>query len=211
MDLIIGVDEAGRGPLAGPVSAGAFLSPKKFKNKLIKIIGGRIKDSKQLTPKQREEIYKIFLKLKKQNRICFRVSHIGNKIIDKIGISKAVQKGIDKNLSNCPKFRDRGKMINTEIGKDNVEIRLDGLLKAGEEYKSQKTIIGGDAKDIFIACASIVAKVERDRLMVKFSKKYPKYGFEQHKGYGTKLHYQNIKKCGLSEIHRRAYCKKLIK
>lgn len=214
-NLIIGIDEAGRGPLAGPVSVGSFVAPKNFKDKLIKIVGGRIKDSKQLTHKKREEIYKIFLELKQAKQIWFKISHISNKIIDKLGISKAVQKGINKNLSDCSKFRGRGKVVNEE--EKEIEIRLDGLLKVPTPTllklrgASQKTIIGGDAKDIFIACASIVAKVERDRLMIKLSKKYPKYGFDRHKGYGTKLHYQNIKKYGLSEIHRKTYCKNLIK
>src|SRR3989344_5640705 len=104
MDFIIGIDEAGRGPLAGPVSVGVFMAPKNLNKKLIKILGGKIKDSKKLSLKRREEIYKEFLKLRKETRlnkveqVSFSVTHISNKIIDKIGISKAVQKGISKSL-----------------------------------------------------------------------------------------------------------------
>ena len=86
-------------------------------------------------------------------------------------------------------------------------IRLDGLLKAPKEFKNQKTIIKGDEKDVFIACASIVAKVSRDNLMCKLALKYPQYNFETHKGYGTLLHRHLIKKLGLSEIHRKSFCK----
>lgn len=192
--LIIGIDEAGRGPLAGPVSVGAFGADKKMEKWLLKnIFDNKLRDSKKLSPKKREEIYKKLYSLKKQSKVFFSVSHISNKIIDKIGISKAIQKSIN---IQC----DRIECLQTEI-------RLDGLLKAPKEFKNQKTIIGGDSKDIFIACASIVAKVRRDRLMCRLSLKYPLYGLEIHKGYGTKLHYFLLQKHGLSEIHRKSFCK----
>ena len=207
MDFIIGIDEAGRGPLAGPVSVGVFMAPKNLNRKLIKILGGKIKDSKKLSLKRREEIYKEFLKLRKETRlnkssqVSFSVTHISNKIIDKIGISKAVQKGINKSLYNLHSSYDRKSSV----------IRLDGLLKAPKKFKNQKTIIKGDEKNVFIACASIIAKVERDRLMTKLAKKYPKYKFEIHKGYGTLLHCNLVKKYGLSPIHRKTFCKNLTK
>ncbi len=194
---IIGVDEAGRGPLAGPLTLAAFLAPQGLQNKLIKIIGGKIKDSKQFSPNKRYAIYREFLKLRKVNKISFFVSHISNKIIDNKGISYATRLGIKRCLKDCREDAHLGK------------IRLDGLLKAPEEYKNQKTIIGGDGKNIFIACASIVSKVRRDRLMRRLSKKYPKYSFEIHKGYGTKLHYERLRKYGLSEIHRKSFCKNI--
>ncbi len=194
MEFIIGIDEAGRGPLAGPVSVGMFKAPKNLKSKLIKILGGQIKDSKQLTPAERHTIYRTLSDLKKEKRVDFTVSHISNKVIDKIGISKTVQKGIDNNLKKIDK---------------NIEIRLDGLLRAPKEFKNQKTIIKGDEKDVFIACASIVAKVERDKLMIKFSKKYPQYLFDIHKGYGTQKHRNLVKKLGVSPIHRKTFCRNL--
>jgi ribonuclease HII len=92
---------------------------------------------------------------------------------------------------------------------NSLEIRLDGLLKAPPKFKNQKTIIKGDEKDVFIACASIVAKVSRDRLMCQLAKKYPKYSLEIHKGYGTLLHRNLIKKHGLSPLHRKSFCKNL--
>lgn len=197
MNFIIGIDEVGRGPLAGPVSVGVFMAPKNLNKKLIKILGGKIKDSKKLSPSERYTIYRTLLELKKNKIVNFFVSHISNKIIDKIGISKAIQRGIDKGLEKL------------EIKNYKLKIVLDGLLKAPQEFKNQKTIIKGDEKNIFIACASIVAKVERDALMTKLAKKYPNYGFEIHKGYGTAKHTTLIKKLGLSILHRATFCKNL--
>jgi ribonuclease HII len=200
--LIIGVDEVGRGPLAGPISLAAFVAPENLKNKLIKILGGKIKDSKQFSSKRRKEIYREFLRLRSKTprpnsgQVFFSVSHISNKIIDKKGISKATIIGIRKSLL---------------LQSPKCKIRLDGLLKAPLEFKNQKTIIGGDSKDIFIACASIVAKVRRDRLMRRLAKKYPKYKFEIHKGYGTLLHRTLIKKYGFSPLHRKTFCRNLTK
>jgi len=212
---IIGIDEAGRGPLAGPVSVGVFGAEKKMGNWILKNIFPRrqrvgvptktsgenlIRDSKKLSPKKREEIYKKFCLLKKSNKVFFGVSHISNKIIDEQGISKAVQKGINKSLQKLHH-------INQNYNDGHCNLRLDGSLKAPKEFKNQKTIIKGDEKDVFIACASIVAKVSRDRLMCRLGLKYPSYAFPIHKGYGTKLHYSLLKKHGLSPLHRKSFCK----
>ncbi|KKP56554.1 MAG: Ribonuclease HII [Parcubacteria group bacterium GW2011_GWC1_34_10] len=198
---IIGIDEVGRGPLAGPVSVGVFMTDKKTGNWILKnIFENKLRDSKKLSAKKREKNYKKFLELKKLNKISFSVSHISNKIIDKKGISKAIQTGVKKSLKE---------LHHTFLMKKGNPsfIRLDGLLKAPKEFKNQKTIIKGDEKDVFIACASIVAKVSRDNLMCKLALKYPQYNFETHKGYGTLLHRHLIKKLGLSEIHRKSFCK----
>jgi len=196
---VVGIDEAGRGPLAGPVTVGIFWAEKRIEKWLLRnIFDNKLRDSKKLSHKKREEIYKILLNLKKQNLVYFSVSHASNKIIDKKGISHAIRLGIVKCLRNF------------EFKNYELKILLDGSLKAPEEFKNQKTIIKGDEKDVFIACASIVAKVTRDRLMCRLALKYPHYAFEIHKGYGTKLHYSLIKKHGLSEIHRKSFCKKLI-
>lgn len=210
-NFIIGIDEAGRGPLAGPVSVGVFMAPKNLNKKLIKILGGKIKDSKKLSPDQRYTIYRTLSDLKKNQTINFFVSHISNKIIDRIGISKAIQKGINAGLKYLtpPSLSLRPSHRSRRGGKENIIIRLDGLLKAPQEFKDQKTIIKGDEKDIFIACASIVAKVERDQLMTKLAKKYPDYGFEVHKGYGTAKHTNLIRNLGLSSLHRATFCKNL--
>jgi ribonuclease HII len=201
--VIIGIDEAGRGPIAGPVTVGAFCSTEKTARWILQdIFNGKLRDSKKLSPKKREEIYKKFLELKKEGKMYFKVSHISNKAIDKIGISKAVSLGIkrsvDRVLTDCPNWRGREILDNDE----NLSIRLDGLLKAPTKFKNQKTIIKGDEKDVFIACASIVAKVTRDRLMHGLSKKYPGYQFEIHKGYGTKSHIILLKQRGVSKLHR---------
>lgn len=206
MKLIIGVDEAGRGPLAGPVTVGVFSAPENFRQKLIKILGGKIKDSKQISPIKRYTIYRIFLKLRDEGKVSFSVSHISNKIIDRRGISYATNLGIKR----CLRILELEIRNSLKIENFKLKIVLDGLLKAPENYTNQQTIIRGDATNIFIACASIVAKVSRDALMKKLAKKYPKYGFEIHKGYGTKLHRTNIKKFGLSEIHRKSFCRGLL-
>jgi ribonuclease HII len=201
MKYVIGIDEAGRGPLAGPVSVGIFGADKKMEKWLLKnIFDNKLRDSKKLIPKKREEIYKKFCLLKKENKISFSVSHVSNKIIDKKGISFAIKKAI----ANCLK-----KLEHTLNYTGLPCVYLDGLLKAPAKFKNQKTIIKGDEKDVFIACASIVAKVSRDRLMCRLGLKYLAYSLEIHKGYGTKLHYKLLKKYGLSEIHRKSFCKNI--
>ena len=197
--IVIGVDEAGRGPLAGPLTLSALVAPIKLRSKLIKILGGKIKDSKQFSKKRRKEIYREFLKLRKEGKIFFTAYHIPNKIIDGKGISYATKLGIKRCLKNL-EIKNYLKIKNLKL-----KILLDGSLKAPPEYKNQRTVIGGDGKDIFIACASVISKVRRDRLMCRLAKKYPHYGLEIHKGYGTKLHYSLLRKHGISEIHRRSF------
>ena len=193
--IIVGVDEAGRGPLAGPVSVGVFGAEKKMEKWLLKnIFDNKLRDSKKLSSAARYTIYRKLLELKKEKKVFFIVTHVSNKVIDKKGISFAVRSAIH---------------IKHRVS-DIDEVRLDGLLKAPKEFKNQKTIIKGDEKDIFIACASIVAKVSRDALMVRLSKKYPKYRFDLHKGYGTLLHRKLIRKYGLSPIHRYSFCSRLL-
>jgi len=226
--ITIGVDEAGRGPLAGPITLAVFAASQNLREKLIKILGGKIKDSKQFSEKRREEIYKKFLILRRENKVSFFVSHISNKIIDNRGISEATRRGIRNLLpTRAQKCTDIFLLKNSSCSRQSrsqgifdsrasanfftIPVRLDGLLKAPEKFKNQKTIIGGDSKNIFIACASIVAKVRRDRLMRRLAKKYPRYSLEIHKGYGTALHYKLLKKHGLSEIHRKSFLKNLTK
>lgn len=205
MKYMVGIDEAGRGPLAGPVTLAAFVAPANMSRRLVEILGGEIKDSKRFSPTKRYFIYRKLLKLRRKEKVSFFVSHISNKIIDNKGINYATNMAIKKILTNMK----RAPFVKATESKSVYNIRLDGSLKAPPEFKNQKTIIGGDDKDVFIACASIVAKVRRDRLMHFLVKKYPQYGFEIHKGYGTALHYSLIKKYGLSEIHRRSFCKNI--
>ena len=188
--FFIGIDEVGRGPLAGPVAVGvAMATPatiKKWK---------KIKESKQLSRAQREGWYEKIIE--KGNGVTFAVSFILATTIDKDGINPSIRSAIArglKKLSPDPK---------------DSRVLLDGGLKAPDEFINQETIIRGDAKETIIAIASVVAKVERDRLMIRMHKKYPEYGFDRHVGYGTAGHMCAIKKHGLTPLHRKSYCKNL--
>ncbi len=181
MKYVVGIDEAGRGPLAGPVAIAAVVMPAGAKSK-----ASKVRDSKKLNYKQREEIYS-GLKLK------FVCSLVGEKIIDKLGIVRAVRIGIKRCL----------KRLN--FAPACCRILLDGSLKAPARYRNQKTIIKGDERVQIIALSSIVAKVRRDRRMIKLSQKYPAYDFHVNKGYGTRAHYRALKKHGPSPIHRRSF------
>ncbi len=198
MKYIIGIDEVGRGPLAGPVTVVVVVCEEKIyknlkRNKKLPPLG---KDSKKLKEKDREKFAKVLDSLKKEKLINFSINHVPNTIIDTKGLSFAVKKAIHlgiKNLKIKPKIS---------------EILLDGGLKAPQEFK-QKTIVKGDEKERIIAWASILAKVSRDKLMVKMAKKYPKYGLEVHKGYGTAKHRLAIQKYGVSRVHRLSFCKSI--
>lgn len=186
MKYTIGIDEVGRGPIAGPVTVCACMIStdiaKKYKG---------IKDSKKLSEKRREEIYKEI-----QNLVQYKVTSISAKEIDERGISFCIKKALTKSISIFP---------------SDTQVLLDGGLKAPPEYKDQKTIIKGDEKEVCIALASIIAKVTRDRYMCKIAQKYPEYGFEAHKGYGTRVHYLAIEKSGVSPLHRLTFLQKTIK
>lgn len=189
---IIGIDEAGRGPLAGPVAVAAVCIPITNKPR------GKQRDSKQLSAKQREELFLQIQQEKKSNKLNFAVSLVGNNYIDKRGIVSAIKLGIRRCLRRLA------------CGPGECLVLLDGSLQAPTIYINQKTIIGGDAIEPIIALASVVAKVTRDRRMIKLNQKYPEYGFQVHKGYGTQAHYGAIKKRGLSALHRRSFLKKLL-
>ena len=193
--IIIGLDEVGRGPLSGPVTTAAVIINSKFqiKNKNFKEILKNARDSKKLSEKQREKIFKL---IQKCPDIKFTISSVGPKTIDKINISEATKKA----MKNC---------LNKIFPKRNLKkilILIDGNRILDKNLKiPQKTIVKGDNKIFSIALASIIVKVTRDRKMEKLSLQYPKYYFHQHKGYGTKLHKKLIKKYGPCEIHRKSY------
>jgi ribonuclease HII len=190
MKYLVGIDEVGRGPIAGPVAVGAFVI---FDNKIKRKFRG-IKESKQLSSPQREKWYEIIKKERVNGTLDFVVSFSSNEIIDKKGLSWAIKSCLKNSLKELKKVKE-----------NNSKILLDGGLKAPIQYKDQKTIIKGDEKFVIIALASIVAKVERDRKMVKLSKKYPQYGFEKHMGYGTKFHLVKIKELGITKYHRKSF------
>lgn len=188
----VGVDEAGRGPLAGPVSVGVVAINRKFNKKFFR----GIKDSKKLTKISREEWFKKIKEANEIGHLNFAVALVSEKIIDKKGIVEAIKIGIEECFNNLkiPKYS---------------KILLDGSLKASKDFKNQKTIIRGDEKIALISAASIMAKVIRDKYMVKIAMQYPQYGFEEHKGYGTARHIEMIKKFGPSKIHRKTYLTKI--
>jgi ribonuclease HII len=187
--ITIAIDEAGRGSLAGPLAVASveFRNTKADQPK-IKILNG-IKDSKKLTSKQREHWAGII----KKNFRC-RVTMLGSRTIDRIGISKAARLAVARLVRRTSKGREKKSFV-----------LLDGLLFAPKSY-SQETVIKGDERVPFISAASIIAKVARDKKMLRLHKLFPLYAFDKHKGYGTKLHIKRIKKHGLSPIHRRCYC-----
>lgn len=209
---IIGLDEVGRGALAGNVTVAAVALPAKFriqnselriKKKSKNFELAKIRDSKKLTPKQRE-IW--FERIKKDLHLPCAVANISPQKIDKTNISKAA------NLAAQNAFQRL--MKNSELRIKNCRICLDGgLYLRNLELKTwnlkPKTIIKGDEKILAIALASIVAKVSRDRQMKNLHKKYPQYGLANHKGYGTKRHFKAIKKHGPSKIHRLTFLKKI--
>lgn len=195
---IIGIDEVGKGPLAGPVAVGACLiSVSKIKSFQAMGYFKGIRDSKKLSEKKKEEWLEKIEESKRKGDLNYSVSFISNKIIDKKGISQCIKSAIENSL----------KKLKAEPSKTIV--LLDGGLKAPQKFTNQKTIIKGDEKEPVISLASIVAKVTRDRKMVEYSKKFPQYGFEIHKGYGTALHRRKIRENGLSELHRKSFCKNI--
>lgn len=189
---IVGVDEAGRGPLAGPITIGVVCA----RPRAMRLFAG-VRDSKKLTPAAREKWFQKICAHAARGRLSYGVAFVGNRAIDQEGIVGATRKAIARTLARLP------------IAPHECILLLDGSLSAPEEYIFQRTIIGGDDKVRVIAAASIVAKVKRDRRMIRLAKKFPQYGFDIHKGYGTKLHKELIQKHGLSPVHRTSYCKNL--
>jgi len=186
---MLGVDEAGRGPLAGPVAVGVVAVPERF---LITREFPGLVDSKQMSPLVREKTFRLLRKRMQAGDIQFCVRCTSAERIDTWGLTRAVASATARAirfLAPSP---------------DDISIYLDGLLVAPREY-DQQTIIGGDEAVPIIALASIAAKVMRDRLMTRFAREFPEYGFEKHKGYGTAEHYAALKKHGPCLIHRRSF------
>ena len=185
-ERVCGIDEVGRGPIAGPVVACAVIMGDE------KIEG--IKDSKKLTDKKRRELAKLI----QENSLAIGYGIIDHTIIDEINIKEATHLAMKKALENLSD--KKGKTLKADlalIDAETIDTDID-----------QISIISGDDQVYSIACASILAKIYRDDLMIQYSKDYPGYGFENHKGYGTKKHYLAIDKDGISEIHRKSFMKK---
>lgn len=183
--LIGGIDEAGRGPLAGPVVAACVILPHGT------IIEG-IDDSKKLTPAKRDELYDIIM----NTAVSIGIGAVSSETIDRINILKAAKEAMIKACTQCHKDPDY--LLIDAMDLDEIPI-------------DQTSIVGGDGKSQSIAAASIIAKVYRDREMIKMDEVYPGYGFANHKGYGTAEHINAIKTLGLSPIHRRSFIHNIIR
>jgi ribonuclease HII len=193
--IIVGIDEVGRGPLAGPVIACAFY----FNKVEVRPPPYQVRDSKQLTAKQREEIYK---KINSNPNVFWGIGRVSEKVIDKINILQATKLAMVKAVEDLQnKLKKKIDFLQID---GNFALPAEALAKAGINCP-QESIIKGDEKVSLIATASIVAKVTRDRLMLSYHKKYPQYCFDQHKGYSTALHRQKIKEHGFCPIHRRSF------
>lgn len=186
---MLGVDEAGRGPLAGPVSVGIVVVPEGFD--VAREFPG-VADSKKLSEKKREKLFEMLETRVALGDTRFCVEYAPASAIDTQGIAVVIRDAVSRGV----------KRLAPDAAL--VEVLLDGSLKAPNEYR-QQTIIGGDESVPLISLASIAAKVSRDRLMLEYAAQYPEYGFERHKGYGTKAHYEALVTHGLSAIHRRSF------
>lgn len=178
-DIICGVDEAGRGPLAGPVVACAVIMPRD--SRLI-----YVNDSKKVSESRREKLYDDII----SDAISVAVGIVSPDVIDEINILQATYKAMQKAIISLE--AKPGLLLNDAVTIPDIDI-------------AQYPIIKGDAKSYSIACASIIAKVTRDRLMKEYDEKYPGYGFSSHKGYGTKAHYEALSKLGPCPIHRKTF------
>ena len=178
--LLAGIDEAGRGPLAGPVTAAAVILSKGTDIP-------SLNDSKKLTPKKRDSLFEII----QEKAIAFSIISVDNEVIDKINILQATFLAM-KNAIEALKIKPELCLI-------------DGNHKVPNLNFSQEAVIDGDAKSAAIAAASILAKVTRDKIMLELAKQYPNYCFEKHKGYGTKVHLEAIAKFGPCPIHRKTF------
>ena len=183
-NVICGVDEAGRGPLAGPVFAAAVILPEGH------IIEG-VNDSKKLSEKKRDLLFDKII----DECVCYSIGTASEREIDEINILQATFLAMKRAV-------------------DGLEIKPDLALVDGNQIPPVNadvlTIVKGDGKSASFAAASIIAKVSRDRYMIELAKQYPQYEFERHKGYGTKLHYEKIAEHGICEAHRKTFLKKLL-
>ncbi len=186
--FLIGIDEVGRGPIAGPVAVCALIWKDRETDP-----PAHIKDSKKLSPQKREQWFEQIEEWREKGILEYAVAYVSAEDIDVVGISNAIQCALVEALARL------------QADPQHVHILLDGGLHAPEEYPHQETIIKGDEKEPVIALASIAAKVLRDQMMEELSDVHPEYGFENHKGYGTAEHYKAIKKHGITPYHRKSF------
>lgn len=186
-----GIDEAGRGPLAGPVVAACVVLGRDFD-----VMG--IDDSKKLSEKKREELFESI----KEKALAYGVGIVDNKVIDEINILQATKKAMKE-------AAEEASAMLTERTGERIEMLLLDAVSLEDVDIPQMPIIKGDAKSISIAAASIIAKVTRDRMMYEYHEEYPHYGFDSNKGYGTKAHYKGIEDYGITPIHRKTFLRNI--
>lgn len=189
--LIAGVDEVGRGPLAGPVVAAACIFDRD-----VDIVG--IDDSKKLSEKKREQFFDEI----KDKALAYGIGEASCEVIDEINILEATKLAMKRAIDEADKMLE-------SKGRDRIQIVIFDAVKINDLKKEQMSVIKGDQTYFSVAAASILAKVTRDNLMKEYDKVYPEYGFASNKGYGTKAHYEGIKKAGITEIHRKSFLKNL--
>ena len=189
--LIAGVDEVGRGPLAGPVVAAVCIFDRD-----VDIVG--IDDSKKLSEKKREQLFDEI----KNKALAYGIGEASCEVIDEINILEATKLAMRKAIEEAD-------LMLASKGRDRIQIVIFDAVKINDLEKEQMSVIKGDQTYFSIAAASILAKVTRDNLMKEYDKAYPEYGFASNKGYGTKAHYEGIKKAGITEIHRKSFLKNL--
>lgn len=189
--LIAGVDEVGRGPLAGPVVAAACIFDRD-----VDIVG--IDDSKKLSEKKREQFFDEI----KDKALAYGIGEASCEVIDEINILEATKLAMKRAIDEADKMLE-------SKGRDRIQIVIFDAVKINDLKKEQMSVIKGDQTYFSVAAASILAKVTRDNLMKEYDKVYTEYGFASNKGYGTKAHYEGIKKAGITEIHRKSFLKNL--
>ena len=192
---ICGIDEAGRGPLAGPVVVASVIMPQ---NSMIE----GVNDSKKVSEKKREILYEKII----EEAVAYGVGIIDQNEIDKVNILNATKEGLTISIQELEKALQEK---NSEFNKPDI-ILVDALTKINTDGIQYRSIIKGDAKSYSIAAASIIAKVTRDRIMREWDAVYPEYGFEKHKGYGTASHIAAIKEYGLCPLHRKSFTKNFV-
>ena len=186
-----GIDEVGRGPLAGPVVTACVVLPDDFD-----VLG--VDDSKKLSEKRREELFDEIL----DSALAYGIGIVDNEVIDELNILEATKKAMIMSAVECSRMLE-------EKGLGELDYVLVDAVKLDDLKRPYSAIIKGDANSLSIAAASIIAKVTRDRMMLEYAKEYPWYGFESNKGYGTQAHYDGIKKHGITPIHRKSFLKNL--
>ncbi len=197
---IVGIDEAGRGPLAGPCTVGLVMIRRSDIEQVAGNLEG-VRDSKRLSPGKRQAILEQVRDSEFRGEVIARTVSCASYRIDQEGISRCVRQSIEEGLEELIEF--------TRAHPQSVFVYLDGALKAPAQYR-QQTVIRGDSKVFAIALASIYAKVTRDAVMEQYDIPYPAFGFYKHKGYGTAEHTKAIKKHGPCPIHRRSFLKKIV-